>query len=487
MADSISFRLVLDQGRRYDVGEAFAAGGVATVHLARYVTSSGVTRTVAVKKLHAHVATDPEFRTALLDEARIVARIHHPNVVAVLDVVEDEDGLFLAMEYVHGVSFDRLLQATRPERLDPSIACAVVAGALKGLHAAHESCTPKGTPLNLVHRDVSPQNILVGVDGITRMIDFGLAYALGRSQATKSGIVKGKPSYMSPEQVRGERVTRRSDIFSMGATLWGALTGRKLFEGEVIEATLFKVLNEPIPKPSSIASGIPPELDAIVMRALERSPSSRFPTALEMARAIEAAVAPPLPGVVGEWVEEKGVEYLADMKRRLVVVESGEMDLATEDSSTSTISSKSIEPSVAERTVLAKNAVLAALPVDQAAPDAPRRTKRAWIVASAVAALAVLAWAASRTGAPTAPEPSTLAATPPSGASVVASEPAPPAPSAVPTPPSTAPVLASATIAPPRHLRPKARAPAVEPRAVSTTTTTSRKKPCLDPLDPRCN
>jgi len=319
---SISFRLKSGHGGRYEVFDEFAAGGIASVHLARYITANGVTKIVAVKKLHPHFAKDSAFRTALLDEARIVARIHHPNVVEMLDVCDDEEDLFLAMEYVHGVSLSRLLGQWKKPVL-PAVAVAIASGALKGLHAAHEATTTAGKPLNIVHRDVSPQNLLVGVDGIPRVIDFGLAYALGRSHATQSGVVKGKPAYMAPEQIRGERATRASDIFSMAVTLWGALAGRKLFDGDVMEATLFKVLTDPIPKLRSVVPSLPEALDAAVMKGLERSPTERYATAAEFARALEAAMRPAMPAMVGDWVEQAGGNIVEKMNARLALVEAG--------------------------------------------------------------------------------------------------------------------------------------------------------------------
>jgi eukaryotic-like serine/threonine-protein kinase len=194
---------------RYVLFDEIGVGGMASVHLGRLLGPAGFTRTVAIKRLHPHLAKDPQLAAMFLDEARLAAAIRHANVVATLDVVEQEGELFLVMEYVHGASLSRLVRETGA--IDPSIASAVVTGALHGLHAAHEAKDEEGHALEIVHRDVSPENVLVGVDGGARLLDFGVAKAASRLQTTRDGSIKGKLRYMAPEQLAGRKVTRRRD------------------------------------------------------------------------------------------------------------------------------------------------------------------------------------------------------------------------------------------------------------------------------------
>src|ERR1700729_765840 len=193
---------------RYALYGELASGGMATVHLGRLLGPVGFSRTVAIKRLHAQFAKDPEFVSMFLDEARLAARIRHPNVVQTLDVVATEGELFVVMDYVQGESLSRLLRASRTVGPIPvRVASAILCGALHGLHAAHEATDEHGVPLGLVHRDMSPQNVLVDVDGSARVLDFGVAKAAGRTQTTGRGKIKGKLRYMAPEQIQGS-VTR---------------------------------------------------------------------------------------------------------------------------------------------------------------------------------------------------------------------------------------------------------------------------------------
>ncbi|HEY2366143.1 MAG TPA: serine/threonine-protein kinase, partial [Polyangiaceae bacterium] len=290
---------------RYALYEALAAGGMATVHLGRLVGPVGFSRTVAIKRLHEQFASDPDFVPGFLDEARLAARIRHPNVVPTLDVVAEEGQLFLVMEYVQGESLSRLLRVSSEKKVKvpPRVAVGVMVGALTGLHAAHEARNEKGEPLDIVHRDVSPQNILVGTDGVPRVLDFGVAKAAGRLQTTRSGQLKGKTAYMAPEQLRSEPVDRRTDVFAASIVLWETLTARRLFTGENESAVLTSVLFGAIDPPSKFAPNISPALDAIVLRGLEREPAKRWETALALANALEDIVAPATARQIAEWVD----------------------------------------------------------------------------------------------------------------------------------------------------------------------------------------
>ena len=229
-----------------------------------------------------------------LDEARLAARIRHPNVVPTLDVVSMSGELFLVMDYVHGEPFSGLLRAARrgeaPVPVD--VAAAVVAQALHGLHAAHEAHSDLGEPLGIVHRDVSPQNVIVGIDGNARVLDFGVAKALGRVQTTREGQLKGKLGYLSPEQILGHPVTRASDVFSASVVLWEALAGRRLFAADSEGGVLHRILEGKVEPPSRHAPALAPALDAVVMRGLSVEPADRFDTALAMAEALEQAGTP---------------------------------------------------------------------------------------------------------------------------------------------------------------------------------------------------
>jgi eukaryotic-like serine/threonine-protein kinase len=297
---------------RYALCGEIARGGMATVHLGRLIGPIGFSRTVAIKKLHPQYAKDPEFTAMLLDEARLAVRISHPNVVSILDVVPIEDGLYLVMEYVHGEAFGRLLKNARQKgfRVSPHITISVIAGALHGLHAAHEAKSELGKPLGIVHRDISPQNIMVGVDGVARVLDFGIAKAAVRAQSTRQGQVKGKLPYMSPEQLRFGDVDRRTDLYAVAVVLWESITGRRLFSGSTDGQTLKMILNGQVDPPSTLMPGLPEALDQAVMRGLSRDASQRFATAKEMAIALERILAPATASEVGEWVEANAGEML---------------------------------------------------------------------------------------------------------------------------------------------------------------------------------
>jgi serine/threonine-protein kinase len=312
---------------RYALYGRIAAGGMATVHYGRLLGPVGFSRTVAIKRLHAQFTQDPEFVSMFLDEARIAARIRHPNVVPTLDVVATDGELFLVMEYVQGESLARLVQESNKggRRIPPEIAVAIVTGVLHGLHAAHESKNERGEPAGLVHRDISPQNVLVGADGVPRVLDFGVAKAMGRLQSTREGQIKGKLAYMAPEQIRAS-ATRASDIYAAGVVLWEALTGKRLFEGENEAVVYTKIFEEKIQPPSAYAEGISFELDAIVMRSLERDPQKRFPTARDMARALQQAMPLVATSDLGEWVEhvaKKSLASRADVVAKIEISASG--------------------------------------------------------------------------------------------------------------------------------------------------------------------
>lgn len=298
---------------RYALFGEIAAGGMATVHLARLLASVGFARTVAIKRLHPHLAKDPDFVAMFLEEARLAARVRHPNVVATLDVVQEDKELFLVMEYVAGESLSRLVRKTREAgtRIPPRFVVAIICAALEGLHAAHEATSERGVPLGIVHRDVSPQNIHVGIDGVARVLDFGIAKATNRVQETRTDQIKGKVAYMSPEQLARGPIDRRADVYSASVVLWEALTGMRLFKGDDVPSLVYSIINDEIQAPSTIVPDLPAGFDAIVMKGLDREASNRWSSAREMAVALEKLLSPAAPRDIGEWVEQTGGEALA--------------------------------------------------------------------------------------------------------------------------------------------------------------------------------
>jgi serine/threonine-protein kinase len=276
---------------RYEILTQLASGGMASVYIARAQGVAGFERLVAIKVLHPHLAYEQEFISMFLDEARLAARIRHMNVVPTLDISDSQgDGYFLVMEYIEGNHLGALLgrAAKRGQRLPQPFVCRVLVDALQGLGAAHRLTDEHGKPLKLVHRDVSPHNILVGTDGIARLTDFGVAKADVRMATTRAGQFKGKLSYMAPEQASSSETDQRSDLFSVGIILWESLTGRRLFKGESNAATLNKLLNDTIVKPSALWPDLQ-AFDNVVMKALSRNPAARFQSADEFGEALEAA------------------------------------------------------------------------------------------------------------------------------------------------------------------------------------------------------
>ena len=297
---------------------------MATVHIGRLLGPVGFARTVAIKRLHPQYAKDPELVSMFLDEARLAARIQHPNVCATLDVVATQGELFLVMEYLQGETLSRLIRATRNrgEFIHPRVVVTIIAQGLHGLHAAHEAKSERGEALHIVHRDFSPQNLLIGRDGATKVLDFGVAKAAGRFHTTREGNVKGKLPYMSPEQLRGQAIDRQTDVYAAAVCLWEALTGRKLFKGDNEGNLLEQVLFGAVEPPSHYVPSLPPELDALVMRGLDRDKTKRFATAREFALALERTVHPALASDVGEWVDGIAGQALNERAERVAEIES---------------------------------------------------------------------------------------------------------------------------------------------------------------------
>jgi len=261
---------------------------MAEVYLALSGELPGYRTLLVVKRILPHLASNRQFIGMFLDEARLAALLDHPNVVRIIEVGHDGEEYFLAMELVQGKPLSAVLRKATRERRPPSPALAayIIAQAASGLGYAHALTDGDGRPLGVVHRDVSPQNVLLSFEGAVKLIDFGVARAFGRVAHTSPGGLKGKIEYMSPEQASAEEVDHRADVFALGVVLWEVLTGRRLYRRETELATMRAILDDPIPRPSEVAD-VPPELDAVVMRALRKRRDARFASAHEMAQALE--------------------------------------------------------------------------------------------------------------------------------------------------------------------------------------------------------
>jgi len=309
---------------RYSLYAELASGGMATVYVARQRGAVGFGKTVAIKRLHPHLARDQYFVTMFLDEARLAARVQHPNVVPILDVVATDRELFLVLEYVRGETLSGLLRVVRKARgfLPVPVVTSVVIDLLSGLQAAHEAKDERGQPLSIVHRDVSPQNVIVGADGVARVLDFGVAKAATRLQTTREGQLKGKIPYMAPEQLSGE-VSSRTDVYAAGVVLWEALTSQRLFRGETEAQMLHLVMTAEVKPPSSINPAVTPEIDRIVLRALQRRAEDRYESARAMASELETALPRASAMKVAEWMEGLIGPVLAARSATVAEIESG--------------------------------------------------------------------------------------------------------------------------------------------------------------------
>lgn len=277
---------------RFEIIAEIGSGGMASVYLARATGSagrSGFRRLHAIKVMHPHLSQDEQFVDMFLDEARVAATIHHPNVVPIIDVGNDDGLIYLVMDYIEGDSLSNVekVAINLRRRIPIGITLRVMLDALAGLHHAHELCKPDGTHLKIVHRDVSPQNIVISVDGTSRIVDFGIAKAESRVTTTKVGMIKGKLNFMAPEQLRSGPLDRRVDIFGLGVTLWEAITLRRLFAGESDFETARRILAGEYPTLQEFDPKLPADLDDICRMALRPDAGERYQTCAEFADAIE--------------------------------------------------------------------------------------------------------------------------------------------------------------------------------------------------------
>ena len=272
---------------RYELLYRLAMGGMAELYVARHSGIEGFERTVVLKRVLPHLTDDPEFIRMFLDEARIAASLDHPNIAQVTDIDEENGEYFFAMEYVHGQNLRQVLRKTE-QGLPLGIALLVITGVAAGLHHAHEALGADGRSLGLVHRDVSPANVMLAYNGAVKLTDFGIAKASARTSKTLAGRIKGKIGYMSPEQCRGEDVCRRSDIFSLGIVLYEATTGARAFYAPNDFAAMAKIARADYIVPSELDASYPVELERIIARALAKDPDDRYATAEAMQLDLEA-------------------------------------------------------------------------------------------------------------------------------------------------------------------------------------------------------
>ncbi len=259
-----------------------------TVHLARCDGPGEFRKWLAIKTCHSTLDQESDVLPMFLDEARVAAQISHPNVVSVFDAGIEDGVHYMAMEYLHGEPLRELVRHVEACGIPVPVhvACRMIADAAEGLHAAHEAMNDRGEPLNIVHRDVSPHNLFVTYEGTTKLVDFGVATFRAKATQTRAGTIKGKVSYMSPEQVRGVAVDRRADVFALGIILWELTTARRLFRGDDTLDTIARVLASEIPRPTTLVRGYPADLEAVVMGALAKERDERFDTAHDFARAL---------------------------------------------------------------------------------------------------------------------------------------------------------------------------------------------------------
>ena len=307
---------------KYQLFASLGRGGMADVFLSVARGQMGVNRLVVIKRLRQALAEEVSFRTMFLDEARLAARLAHPNIVHTYEVGEHQGVYFIAMEFLEGQSLNKIeREAIRKKQfLEPDVCARIIADALTGLHHAHELTDYDGSPLGIIHRDVSPHNIFVTYDGHTKLVDFGIAKAALSSTETEVGVLKGKVAYMAPEQASGGHVDRRADVFAMGIVLWEMIARRRLMSGENAAATLNRLMNMPIPLLSKYVPDIDRELESIVAKSLMKDRELRFQTALEMRDALDrylARAGSPRPDEVGRRVLALFTAERDDVQRQI--------------------------------------------------------------------------------------------------------------------------------------------------------------------------
>jgi serine/threonine protein kinase len=448
---------------KYTILGRLAGGGMADIFLARSTSIAGVERHVVLKRVLAELGRNPQFAKMFLDEARLAAQLQHPNIAQVHDVGILAGSYFFTMEYVHGKDIRGLLQRLSVEkrRLPLNFVLQIAIGALAALHHAHERTDAAGRSLGVVHRDVSPSNVMVSYEGAVKLLDFGVAKAAQRAEETRTGTLKGKVAYMSPEQCRSGSTDRRSDIFSLGIVLHELLTGRRLYRHDSDFTTMNAIVNDAVPPPSQFRE-MPETLDAVVLKALAKDPADRYATAAEMLDAIEEVAAQEHLVLSSTAMGRYLRELFGDRKEPWKEMPADEVTpmTITGESLAALDTPNPSELALAERLALAppiersEAETVSEIPAVQGTPSLPPapRVGRNWplIIAvslAGVVAILLVALVASRrdTRAPKTAEPATrLASTAidASGADAAAAAPAPDAPT--PTAPTPVRTIAKA-------------------------------------------
>ena len=412
--EPLSTRSPITKIGRYTLFDQFATGGMATVHLGRLDGAGGFSRVVAIKRLLPHLVQNEDFTQMLLKEARLAARVRHPNVVPTLDVVASKGDVLLVLEYVHGEALSTLCRVqvkSKKDHIPVDVAVTIMCDVLQGLDAVHEAMDERGRSLGLVHRDVSPPNVLVGVDGSSRVLDFGIAKALEHVEQSDPNRVKGKTGYLSPEQIRGERLTQRSDVFSAGIIFWEMLATRRLFSAEAETDRMQAILRGDYPRPRATRSDLSEELDGVVMRALDVDPEKRYASPREFASAIEDVAKGAPARRVAEWVNELAAEALAARSRLLAQVETwvdaaGEIPLSSRPFAAEVPMTRTPAPPPNEETApleLRRRSERPSKPAEEepaatsdGAEEPAQSSSRALAVLLSIAAAVVVAYLASR-------------------------------------------------------------------------------------------
>ncbi len=372
---------------RYELLLELGHGGMAELYLARLVGVGGFTRLVAIKRILPHLARDKQFVELFLNEGRIAAQLAHPNVCQVYELAETDGELYLAMEYLDGVSWDELLASIPPtEPIRLPLTAGALAQIAEGLHYGHQLRDAHGQPTPVIHRDVSPQNLFVTVDGVCKVLDFGVAKMTASGPRTRTGVLKGKIPYMSPEQIRGEPLDPRADVFALGVVAWEALTGERLFDRESDFLVWKAIDEEPIPTVTSRRPELPPAIDAVIARALERDRDRRYASTRELAAAL-SAIAPSSFGApqIANVVRSACAARLAGRAAMLA-------EVAHEPSPADTI-----EDAAATASLRVRNRSVTI--------TRPRRRRWPWLAAgAAIVAIAAIAVAVGRSGDASLPE-----------------------------------------------------------------------------------
>src|SRR4051812_14366186 len=309
---------------KYSLVARLATGGMAEIFLARLSGVAGFEKLVCIKRILPHLARDKQFVAMFFDEARIAARISHPNVCQVFELGEIDGSYYIAMEYMEGVPlscFRRRDYHDNPP--DPRLIAGIAIQACEGLHHAHQLKNSDGSVMELVHRDISPQNLFVTVDGVVKVLDFGIAKIQDATVRTSTGAVKGTYAYMAPEQLRGERVDRRVDVFALGIVMWETLTRRHLFKRETDYLTFAAITHDPIEDVGALRPDVPAALASVIMTALSRDREARFPTARMLGEAIASAVPPFAGSTISEQVARAFPDELGDQLALIRVARAG--------------------------------------------------------------------------------------------------------------------------------------------------------------------